>query len=406
MLKLKQYLQVIQEEAEEGAKLKHITHAEDRPLFHGAAGYGHAKGALQQAHQHMATGKSDSNLTTKYDGSPSIVYGHHPESGKFFVATKSAFNKTPKLNYTSKDVQANHGHAPGLADKMNAALKHLPKIAPKQGIYQGDVMHSGGKSKANPKGDVTMKDGKASYTPNTITYAHSGPEAETAKKSKFGIVTHTQYHGKDMHSMQAKPLTSHAGFNQHPDVHQTSAHLDTSKVAYDKKKQDEFHQHMGEAEKIHKEHGSSMYTAIHPQHSGEAGHLGTYINSTVRTGEKPSVKGFQQHVQSHYEKKAAKVSTPKAKEAHTGEGAAQVAHVEKHKEHYGNLLQMHGHLANAKHVLTGALDAHHSGGGGVEHSINGTKTNPEGYVVHHANEPTKLVNRSEFARANLLKTRK
>jgi hypothetical protein len=38
MLKLKQYLQVIQEEAE-GAKLKHITHAEDRPLFYGAAGY-------------------------------------------------------------------------------------------------------------------------------------------------------------------------------------------------------------------------------------------------------------------------------------------------------------------------------------------------------------------------------
>jgi hypothetical protein len=67
---------------------------------------------------------------------------------------------------------------------------------------------------------------------------------------------------------------------------------------------------------------------------------------------------------------------------------------------------MHGHLANAKHVLTGALDAHHSGGGGVEHSINGTKTNPEGYVVHHANEPTKLVNRADFARANLLKVRK
>jgi hypothetical protein len=27
---------------EEGAKLKHITHAEDRPLFHGAEGFHHA----------------------------------------------------------------------------------------------------------------------------------------------------------------------------------------------------------------------------------------------------------------------------------------------------------------------------------------------------------------------------
>lgn len=405
MLNLKQYIR-LNEEAEEGAKLKHITHAEDRPLFHGAAGYGHAKGALHQAHQHMAGGRSDSNLTTKYDGSPSIVYGHHPETGKFFVATKSAFNKTPKLNYTAKDVQANHGHAPGLADKMNAALKHLPKIAPKQGIFQGDVMHSGVKSKSNPIGDVTHKDGTASYTPNTITYSHSGQDAEDIKKSKFGIVTHTQYHGKDMHSMMAKPLTSHEGFGKHPDVHQMSAHLDTSKVGYDKKKQDEFHKHMGEAEKIHQEHGGQMYSAVHPQHGGEAGHLGTYINSTVRTGETPNVKGFQQHVQAHYDKKASKVSTPKAKEAHTGEGAAQVAHVEKNKEHYGNLLKMHGHLASAKHVLTGALDAHHATGGGVGHSINGTKTNPEGYVVHHANEPTKLVNRADFARANLLKARK
>jgi hypothetical protein len=400
------FINFLKEEAEEGAKLKHITHAEDRPLFHGAAGYGHAKGALNQAHQHMVSGKSDSNLTTKYDGSPSVVYGHHPETGKFFVATKSAFNKSPKLNYTEKDIQDNHGHAPGLVDKLKAALKHLPKIAPKHGIFQGDVMHSGVKSKSNPKGDVEVKGGKSSFTPNTITYSHSGTETDAINKSKFGIVTHTQYHGNDMHAMQAKPLTSHKDFNQHPDVHQMSAHLDTSKVAYDKKKQDEFHKHMAEADKIHKQHGGQMYSAIHPQHSGEAGHLGTYINSTVRTGETPNAKGFQQHVQAHYDKKAEKVSTPKAKAAHSGEGAAQVAHIEKNKEHYQNLLKMHGHLAAAKHTLTGALDAHHAGGGGVEHSINGTKTNPEGYVVHHANEPTKLVNRADFARANLLKVKR
>jgi hypothetical protein len=35
-----------------------------------------------------------------------------------------------------------------------------------------------------------------------------------------------------------------------------------------------------------------MYKAIHPEHSGEAGHLATYINQTVRTGETPSTDGF------------------------------------------------------------------------------------------------------------------
>ena len=34
----------------EGEKLKHITHAEDRPLQHGSEGLEHAVGALQQAH--------------------------------------------------------------------------------------------------------------------------------------------------------------------------------------------------------------------------------------------------------------------------------------------------------------------------------------------------------------------
>lgn len=406
MLKLKQYITLTEETAAEGAKLKHITHAEDRPLFNGAAGYGHAKGALNQAHQHMVSGKSDSNLTTKYDGSPSIVYGHHPETGKFFVATKSAFNKTPKLNYSEKDIDANHGHAPGLADKMKAALKHLPKIAPKQGIYQGDVMHSGVKSKTNPKGDVSVKNGKVSYTPNTITYTHSGDEVEAVGKSKFGIVTHTQYHGSDMTTMAAKPLTNHDKFSKHPDVHQMSAHLDSSKVTYTQKQQDEFKKQMGEAEKIHKQYGSQTYKNIHPEHSGEAGHLGTYINQTVRTGETPSAKGLQQHIMGKYEKDAAKLKTPANQDKKKSQGQSHVTHIEQNKEHYANLLKMHGHLAAAKHVLTGALDAHHASGEGVGHSINGKETNPEGYVIQHAGEPTKLVNRADFARANLLKVRK
>jgi hypothetical protein len=39
------------------------------------------------------------SVTDKADGAPSIVYGHHPETGKFFVATKSAlFNLIPFAN--------------------------------------------------------------------------------------------------------------------------------------------------------------------------------------------------------------------------------------------------------------------------------------------------------------------
>lgn len=136
------FIHFLKESVENEGKVKHITHAEDHPLHHGHAGFEHAYGALMQAHTHMVNKHKNSNLTMKYDGSPAIVFGHHPKTGKFFVASKSAFNKNPKINYTEKDIEKNHGHSPGLASKLKTSLKHLPKVTPKKGVYQGDLMYS------------------------------------------------------------------------------------------------------------------------------------------------------------------------------------------------------------------------------------------------------------------------
>ena len=138
----------------------------------------------------------------KYDGSPAIVFGHHPETGKFFVASKSAFNKNPKINYTHEDIKKNHGHAPGLMDKLHASLLHLKKIAPKTGVYQGDLMYT--------HDDLHHhKNGKVSFTPNTITYTGQGPEAQKIKDSKIGVVVHTQYHGKTADRKSTRLNSSH-----------------------------------------------------------------------------------------------------------------------------------------------------------------------------------------------------
>jgi hypothetical protein len=122
---------------EEGAsrQIKHLTHVEDRALQTGEKGALRSLSSLRASADHIAQGKKTSELTTKYDGSPAIVYGYHPDNGKFFVASKSAFNKTPKINYTPQDIERNHGHAPGLVEKLKHALKHLPKTAPKEGVY-------------------------------------------------------------------------------------------------------------------------------------------------------------------------------------------------------------------------------------------------------------------------------
>ena len=42
----------------------------------------------------------DNDISAKIDGSPAIVWGTEPKTGKFFVGTKSVFNKKLiKINY-------------------------------------------------------------------------------------------------------------------------------------------------------------------------------------------------------------------------------------------------------------------------------------------------------------------
>ena len=384
--------------AEEGAKLKHITHAEDRPLFHGADGFNHAYNALHAAHFHTKQGMNSNKLTMKYDGSPSIVYGHNPENNKFFVASKSAFNKSPKLNYTPADIEKNHGHAPGLVEKLKAGLEHLPKIAPKQGVYQGDVMYT--------HNDLHKEGDKTSFTPNTITYTAKGDKAKAINKSKMGVVTHTKYEGTTLGNMRATGNVSESEFGHSPDMFHHTASYDAAGAKYSEQSQQKVLGELSKAKQIHEKSGDKMYKAIHPEHSGESGHLATYINQTVRTGETPSTEGFSAHVSSQLKKKFDKIKTPAKKQEIINDADKQLKHIEKNKEHYDNLLKMHGHLANAKNELVNSLETNE---GSYAHAIGGVASKPEGFVYNHTHngvtEPTKLVNRAEFARQNLLKSR-
>lgn len=389
---------LIEADEGEGAKLKHIHHAEDRPLFHGEEGFHHAYDALMGAHHHTTQGLQSHKLTMKYDGSPSVVFGHHPETGKFFVASKSAFNKNPKINYTPEDVDKNHGHAPGLADKLKAALKHFPKVAPKEGVYQGDLMYTHDDLQKH-------KDGKVSFTPNTITYTAKGDKADAIKKSKIGVVVHTKYEGDTLSSMHAHHNVSGSEFGQHPDVYHHTADYDASGAKYHPESQANFLQHMSAARQAHAEGGNKMYKAI-SMHGGEAGHLGTYINQTIRTGEKPTADGLKEHIAGKYEKIVSKLKTPKAQEAKLAELKGHLDHIKKNQAHYDKALEMHGHLQAAKNELVKSLESNE---GSYAHAIGGVASKPEGFVYSHTHkgvtEPTKLVNRAEFARQNLLKSR-
>lgn len=387
MLKFTSFLREMTEADE--AKLKHLEHAEDHPINAGREGVIHALNNLQDVHRKLRGRDNDTKITMKYDGSPSVVFGHHPETGKFFVASKSAFNKNPKLNYTEADIEKNHGHAPGLVEKLKHALKHLPKIVPPRGVYQGDIMHT--------KGDVKEKGRSVHFTPNTITYSATKGSAhgKAALASKIGVAVHTAYKGDNLEDMKAQYAPDLSHFGKHPDVHLISTEHKLDKVNYSPEQQAKFLDHHNKAVRLARQITQQGHDAI-------AGHripLKTYINSTVRSGTTPSVQGFMKHYQEAHKKGIDKVKTEKAKQAKTVEMQRALQDVHDNKQHFENILKLHKHLQDAKDVLTHTLASRAEFG----HHIRGKKSKPEGFVVVRNNRPTKFVDRAEFSRANFNK---
>ena len=145
-------------------KNKHLDHPEDAILLEGREGLNKVLNFFRE---------KNSQLSVKYDGSPAVVWGINPENKKFFVGTKSVFNKIKiKINYTHYDIEINHGHTPAVASILHMCLEKLPRV---EGIYQGDFIGYGGGSE---------------YTPNTITYNFNDIVDED-----IIIAAHTTYSG-------------------------------------------------------------------------------------------------------------------------------------------------------------------------------------------------------------------
>lgn len=388
-------------EATEEDKLKHLEHAEDHPLNAGFAGFHHAINTLTSVHHAINNPakegeKHPATVSTKYDGSPSIVFGHHPETGRFFVASKSAFNVNPKINYSEKDIEQNHGHAPGLVEKLKSALKHLPKIAPSSGVYQGDVMHTGVKSKSNPSGDVVKDGEKYRFTPNTITYgAHqSSEEGKKVAKAKFGVAIHTAYKGKTMEDMKAEynPDLEKHKFQEHPDVHVMKPELDIAEHKMPASATKQFNAHLAAAEEHYKKADHEPRSELEAHHAP----LKSYLNQSITGGKKPSVEGYKRWSTDKAAKEMEKVKTGTVKAAKLAKHEVGMKVVDKNKQHFQALIDTHRELGAAKDVLVHHLNKSTN----FEHHIGENKANPEGFVAVINNRPTKLVDRAEFSTQN------
>ena len=135
------------------------------------------------------------HLSLKIDGAPAVVFGTHPENGKFFVGTKSVFNKKKDMIcYTIEDIFKKYDRKThySLMRVLIKCILYLPKV---DGIIQADFIGMGGSN---------------IYRPNTLEYHF--PEIV---KEKIILAPHTFYKtNTTLLDAVAKPLVTHLTDNE------------------------------------------------------------------------------------------------------------------------------------------------------------------------------------------------
>lgn len=333
-------------------RLTHIEHIEDRFIRLGDTGLFRSLRTLTEVHNMLVASmdntsyKASAIITEKFDGSPSLVFGHDKETGRFFVATKSFFSKTRKMNFSEEDIRLNHGYSANLLDKMTAALKHLPKVTPETGIFQGDLMYVQGMN-------VEMGTDKMSFTANTVTYScYSDTFAgKRVYDSKLGIAVHTQY--IDGLLMPANL----ASFKKDEDVFVIDPRINLNKAYYPAEYQQAFLtllQEINNTPLTQSEYAEVMRQSVK---------LMQYINKRVKGTAVPR---------------------------EDSEFASPI---------FDAFFFVHSHLQEAKKLLNNAL----SGTRQFYTDINGQETKGEGFVVLHEQDLSKIVDREEFSRQNFMR---
>lgn len=294
-------------------KNTHMTHIEDKVIYGGVNGTREAILALRSLRDTLG-GVHDGNISVKWDGAPAIFAGIDPRDGRFFVAKKSIFNKSPKVYKTDSDIDADTGGA--LNAKFKQALRYLPSLGIK-GVIQGDFLYG--------PGDVETKKIKGkqyvTFHPNTIVYAipDGTGMAQEIKASKIGIVWHTTYTGSSFESMRASYGVDVSKLKRSRDVWSQDAMLrDMSQYTMSKSDTEEVNGYLSTAGKLFNQISGSTLRELEANKK-LAGLIETYNNTFVRSGTvvtntRQHVNGLVRWITARYNKEIGKLKTPAAKD--------------------------------------------------------------------------------------------
>lgn len=383
----------------------HMTHLSDLVFMQGVEGTRKAVNYLRDMRNMF--GHVNKNIyTVKFDGAPAVFLGVDPTDGKFFVAKKGIFNKTPLIYKTQSDIDRDLSGE--LANKFSILLQYLPKLGIRSGIYQGDLMFTHDDLKIEKIDGTEM----VVFHPNTIAYAVP-THTDLAKKiinAKLGIVFHTTYTGNSFDTLKATFGRNIVDkFKKTPDVWCIDATIENDTDSFTLDDEDYL-----KSEMLLKDIGlqfnqipSNLLNAISKDEELLSLVL-IYINSLVRRNVKnlnpvDMSEEFYQFIHDRYQKEIDKRKTQKSKDDLNDKRLRAL----KFWDAFNHVqIALLFELAKSIDMLKDLLLTKMRKIGGMHHYLKTTDgfkiTNPEGFVAISSTngEAIKLVDRFVFSQAN------
>jgi hypothetical protein len=384
-------------------QLKHLEHLEDEMLNYGIEGCMAAVSFLKELRKMLGHQENTGFMQTKWDGAPSIICGTHPETGLFFVGTKSVFNKTePKVCYSDETIDA--WYEGDLAEKLKYSLKYFSELNI-DGVVQGDLLFTTDLRKEKVNGEELY-----TFRPNTITYGIpvSHDIGKKAGRAKIGVVFHTHYTGDELSTMQARAGAKVQGSNNALVV-QNDTPMD--RVGFSRTEMSKFDRHVSKIERMCHICGDFLDELVGAQgKTGDAKfHISSFLkpffNDQIRNARSiGNVDEAMYDLLNFYgdkmEKELAKIKTVANRTKKCALVYNSQNYVVDNVYKFKAMLALYKELQAVKQMVIDKLDHLEEFRTFVQTEKGYKVTTPEGYVLHKDGSMIKFVNRLEFAYNN------
>jgi hypothetical protein len=188
-------------------------------------------------------------VAVKYDGAPAIITGID-DKGKYFISSKAALAKNPRVFYSAKEIHDDTILSEGLKAILIKVMPYLQQLK-FDGIYQGDLLFTEDTKKKTQYEDKQY----ISFTPNTITYAVEADSdlGKIIDRAKVGIDFHTRYGGTIQKLEYGEQLTSNP-FKNTDDIWTTISEIVnySGNINFTEEEMDEINSNLSNAGKLFK----------------------------------------------------------------------------------------------------------------------------------------------------------